>query len=49
MPQYSAVMDWEVDQGLVSCIDGECRRRKMTRTSYIAWATRRGPQMGGQA
>ena len=36
-----------LDDGLVDLIDDEARRRKMTRTSYIAWSVRRVAQMGG--
>ena len=36
-----------LDEELVTFIDEEASRRKMTRTSYISWAVRRIAQLGG--
>lgn len=36
-----------LDEGVVAFIDGEARRRGMTRTTYVEWMTRRIAQMGG--
>lgn len=36
-----------LDEGVAAFIDSEARRRKMTRTAYITWMTRRIAQMGG--
>lgn len=36
-----------LDAEVLQFIDSEAARRKMTRTSYITWMTRRVAQMGG--
>jgi predicted RNase H-like HicB family nuclease len=36
-----------VDEDVAAFIDDEARRRKMTRTSALAWIVRRVAQMGG--
>ena len=36
-----------LDEDVLAFIDQEARRRSMTRTSYVAWMTRRIAQMGG--
>jgi predicted RNase H-like HicB family nuclease len=36
-----------LDEEVLAFIDSEARRRAMTRTSYVAWMTRRIAQMGG--
>ena len=36
-----------LDEGVVAFIDGEARRRGMTRTAYVEWMTRRIAQAGG--
>ena len=36
-----------LDEDVLAFIDAEARRRAMTRTSYVAWMTRRIAQMGG--
>ena len=36
-----------LDEDVLAFIDSEARRRSMTRTSYVAWMTRRIAQMGG--
>lgn len=36
-----------LDEGVAEFIDGEARRRKMTRTAYVEWMARRIAQMGG--
>lgn len=36
-----------LDEDVLAFIDKEARRRSMTRTSYVAWMTRRMAQMGG--
>ena len=36
-----------LDEGVLDFIDREAKRRAMTRTSYVAWMTRRIAQMGG--
>ena len=36
-----------LDEDVLAFIDTEARRRSMTRTSYVAWMTRRIAQMGG--
>ena len=36
-----------LDEGVAAFIDGEARRRKMTRTAYIEWMARRIAQTGG--
>ncbi len=36
-----------LDEGVAAFIDGEARRRKMTRTAYIEWMARRIAQAGG--
>ena len=38
--------DLTLDEGLVAYIDGEARRRGMTRTAFVEWMTRRISQMG---
>ena len=35
-----------LDEGVAAFIDGEARRRKMTRTAYIEWMARRIAQTG---
>ena len=36
-----------LDEGVARYIDGEARRRGMTRTAFVEWMTRRIAQMGG--
>lgn len=36
-----------LDEGVAAFIDGEARRRGMTRTAYIEWMARRVAEMGG--
>lgn len=36
-----------LDEGVAAYIDGEAKRRKMTRTAYVEWMARRVAQMGG--
>ena len=36
-----------LDAGVAAFIDGECKRRGMTRKAYIEWMARRIAQMGG--
>ena len=36
-----------LDEGVAAFIDGEARRRGMTRTAYVEWMARRIAQMGG--
>lgn len=36
-----------LDEGVAAFIDGEARRRKMTRTAYVEWMARRIAQSGG--
>jgi predicted RNase H-like HicB family nuclease len=36
-----------LDEGVAAFIDGEARRRKMTRTAYVEWMVRRIAQTGG--
>ena len=36
-----------LDEEVVAYIDGEARRRGMTRTKFVEWMTRRIAQMGG--
>ena len=36
-----------LDEGVLAFIDGEARRREMTRTAYVEWMARRIAQMGG--
>ena len=36
-----------LDEGVAAFIDGEARRREMTRTAYIEWMARRIAQTGG--
>ena len=36
-----------LDEGVLAYIDGESRRRGMTRTKFVEWMTRRIVQMGG--
>ena len=36
-----------LDEGVIAYIDGEARRRDMTRTAFVEWMTRRIAQMGG--
>ena len=36
-----------LDEGVAAFIDGEARRRKMTRTAYIEWMARRIAQTDG--
>jgi len=36
-----------LDESVVAFIDGEARRRGMTRTAYVEWMTRRIAQAGG--
>ena len=36
-----------LDKGVVEFIDGEAKRRGMTRTAYVEWMARRIAQMGG--
>lgn len=35
-----------LDEGVLAYIDGEARRRGMTRTKFVEWMTRRIAQMG---
>lgn len=35
-----------LDEGVLTYIDGEARRRGMTRTKFVEWMTRRIAQMG---
>ena len=37
----------QLDEGVLAFIDGEAKRRKMTRTAYVEWMARRIAQMGG--
>lgn len=36
-----------LDEGVLAYIDGEARRRGITRTKFVEWMTRRIAQMGG--
>ena len=36
-----------LDEGVAAFIDGEARRRNMTRTAYVEWIARRTDQTGG--
>ncbi len=36
-----------LDEGVAAFIDGEARRRGMTRTAYVEWMARRIAEMGG--
>ncbi|MCY4379079.1 MAG: type II toxin-antitoxin system HicB family antitoxin [Candidatus Dadabacteria bacterium] len=36
-----------LDEGVLAYIDGEARRRGLTRTKFVEWMTRRIAQMGG--
>ena len=36
-----------LDEGVVAFIDGEARRRRMTRTAFVEWMARRIAQGGG--
>ena len=36
-----------LDEGVAAFIDGEARRRNMTRTAYVEWMARRIAQTGG--
>ena len=36
-----------LDEGVVAFIDGEARRRRMTRTAFVEWMARRIAQDGG--
>ena len=36
-----------LDEGVIAFIDGEAKRRGMTRTSYVEWMARRIAQAGG--
>ena len=36
-----------LDQSVVEFMDGEAKRREMTRTAYVEWVVRRIAQMGG--
>ena len=36
-----------LDEGIAEFIDGEARRRKMTRTTYVEWMARRIARKGG--
>ena len=36
-----------LEEGTLAFIDGEAKRRKMTRTAYIGWMANRIAQMGG--
>ena len=36
-----------LDEGVIAFIDGEAKRRCMTRTSYVEWMARRIAQAGG--
>ncbi len=36
-----------LDEGVAAFIDGEARRRGLTRTAYVEWMARRIAQMGG--
>ena len=36
-----------LDEGVAAFIDGEARRRGMTRTAYVEWMARRVAEMGG--
>ena len=37
----------KLDEGVLAFIDGEARRRDMTRTAYVEWMARRIAQVGG--
>lgn len=37
----------KLDEGVLAFIDGEARRREMTRTAYVEWMARRIAEMGG--
>lgn len=36
-----------LDEGVLAYVDGEARRRGMTRTKFVEWMVRRIAQMGG--
>ncbi len=36
-----------LDEGVAAFIDGEARRRRMTRKAYVEWMVRRIAEMGG--
>lgn len=36
-----------LDEGVAAFIDGEARRRRMTRKTYVEWMAKRIAQMGG--
>ncbi len=36
-----------LDEGVAAFIDGEARRRRMTRKTYVEWMVKRIAQMGG--
>ena len=36
-----------LDEGVAAFIDGEARRRRMTRKAYVEWIVRRIAEMGG--
>ncbi|MCY3625326.1 MAG: type II toxin-antitoxin system HicB family antitoxin [Candidatus Dadabacteria bacterium] len=44
---HSIRANFMLDEGVLAYIDGEARRRGMTRTKFVEWMTRRIAQMGG--
>lgn len=44
---HSVRANMALDESVVAFIDGEARRRGMTRTAYVEWMTRRIAQAGG--
>ncbi len=44
---HSVRANLTLDEGVLAYIDGEARRRGMTRTRFVEWMTRRIAQMGG--
>lgn len=44
---HSVRANFMLDEGVLAYIDGEARRRGMTRTKFVEWMTRRIAQMGG--
>ena len=44
---HSVRSNLTLDEEVVAYIDGEARRRGMTRTKFVEWMTRRIAQMGG--
>ena len=44
---HSVRANLTLDEEVVTYIDGEARRRGMTRTKFVEWMTRRIAQMGG--